>query len=216
VVELVRSLPEYRDDAARLSKAAPLRFEALARSIAAYVETLSGPGDAAFDRYSGGDRAALSESAKRGYEVFRGRGNCTSCHDARADFTDGEFHSNVLSPGISARLAELSALVIETPAAARPELIGNQPGVAALGRFVVTLNPRDIGRFRTPTLRNVALTAPYMHDGSVATLEEAVAREAYASSVRSLGPVRLTPAETKDVVEFLRSLTSSPARRGEL
>jgi cytochrome c peroxidase len=81
-------------------------------------------------------------------------------------------------------------------------------GIAELGRFAVTLKPADIGKFRTPSLRNVALTAPYMHDGSIATLDEAVELEVYYRGTEAGQPLILTPAEKDDVVEFLKSLSS--------
>ena len=84
--------------------------------------------------------------------------------------------------------------------------------IAALGRFVVTLDPHDVGAFKTPGLRNVALTGPYMHDGSVATLAEAVDLEMYARGARDDRPPILTPAERDDLVAFLRALTSDAAQ----
>jgi cytochrome c peroxidase len=85
--------------------------------------------------------------------------------------------------------------------------------IAQLGRFAVTLDPRDIGTFRTPSLRNVADTAPYMHDGSVATLEEAVDLEIYYRSTQMDRPLVLTAGEKADIVEFLRALSSPYANR---
>jgi cytochrome c peroxidase len=94
-------------------------------------------------------------------------------------------------------------------------LVATDPGIAALGRFVATLNPADIGRFKTPSLRNVALTAPYMHDGSVATLEEAVDLELYGRGATLSYPIALTLDEKHDLVEFLRSLTSAKSCRSK-
>ncbi|MBV8806028.1 MAG: hypothetical protein JO042_13300 [Sinobacteraceae bacterium] len=90
-------------------------------------------------------------------------------------------------------------------------VILTHPDIAELGRFVITLKPGDIGKFRTPSLRNVAVTAPYMHDGSVATLTEAVERELYVRNNRDGRPLILTPREKADLVEFLRALTSPAA-----
>ena len=85
--------------------------------------------------------------------------------------------------------------------------------IAELGRFLVTKAASDIGKFRTPSLRNVALTAPYMHDGSVSTLEEAVELEIYYRGVAAGRPLILTPEEKKDLVAFLHALTSTGLRR---
>jgi cytochrome c peroxidase len=98
--------------------------------------------------------------------------------------------------------------VARTPKEEINSLIGRDADVAALGRFVVTLDPADIGKFRTPTLRNIALTAPYMHDGSVATLEEVVDHELYYRGQALGRPLVLTPAEKSDLLAFLHSLTS--------
>jgi cytochrome c peroxidase len=82
--------------------------------------------------------------------------------------------------------------------------------LAELGRFAVTLDPHDLAAFKTPGLRNVALTAPYMHDGSVATLAEAVDLEVYGRGAHDTGPTILTPAERDDVVAFLQALSGQP------
>jgi cytochrome c peroxidase len=87
-------------------------------------------------------------------------------------------------------------------------LLSADAQVAALGRFNVTRKPADIGKYRTPSLRNVAVTAPYMHDGSVSTLEEAVDLEIYYRSGQIGRPIILTPQERRDLVAFLHSLTS--------
>jgi cytochrome c peroxidase len=78
-----------------------------------------------------------------------------------------------------------------------------------LGRFVVSHRPADIGAFRTPSLRNVAVTAPYMHDGSIVTLEAAVDHEIYYRGFSSGHPINLTQAERNAIVAFLESLTDA-------
>jgi cytochrome c peroxidase len=93
-------------------------------------------------------------------------------------------------------------------------LIATDANVAALGRFVVTLNPSDIGKFKTPSLRNVALTAPFMHDGSVPTLDDALDLELYRRGDSLRRPIFLTLAERRDLVEFLRALTADGAGGG--
>jgi len=95
----------------------------------------------------------------------------------------------------------------DLPAEERFARIPLDPETAALGRFLVTLNPRDIGAFRTPSLRNVAATGPYFHDGRAATLEEAVDREVYYHG--EANHLVLNPAERGDLVAFLRSLSGS-------
>jgi cytochrome c peroxidase len=129
----------------------------------------------------------ISESAKRGRELFfSDRGGCTACH-AGANFTDEQYHN--LGVGMDA---------------AEPDL----------GRFVVTKNEKDRGAFKTPTVRNVALTAPYMHDGSQKTLEEVVewyAKGGHANPWLSdkVKKLDLTEQEKKDLVEFMKALTGA-------
>jgi len=128
---------------------------------------------------------AMSESAKRGRDIFfTEKGNCTACH-VGANLADEKYHNL----GIGMDQAE-------------PDL----------GRFVVSKDPKDKGAFKTPTVRNVALTAPYMHDGSVATLEEVV--EWYdkgghpnATLSDKIKPLKLTDQEKADLVAFMRACT---------
>jgi cytochrome c peroxidase len=86
-------------------------------------------------------------------------------------------------------------------------LIANDRDISALGRFVVTLAPKDIGAFKTPSLRNVALLGPYMHDGSIALLSQAIEIELYSRTERNY-PLVLTEDERADLLGFLEALTS--------
>ena len=189
-----------------------IRIEHVLKALASFERTLVA-GDSPFDRYRyGGDPSALSVSQVRGLGLFLGRARCATCHtigNEHALLTDQEFHTigigqARIQSGLAGRATRLVRL-------SRPELdrsIMSDPDVAALGRFAVTLKPGDIGRFRTPSLRNVALTAPYMHDGSVPTLAEAVERELYYRGLESGRPLVLTPREKADLVAFLEALTS--------
>ncbi len=186
------------------------------QAIAAFERTLIA-GDSPFDRYFyAAEKDALSDSAKRGLELFQGRAACASCHiigERHATLTDNRFHS--LGVGYKQIESTLAATVTSTARlsdAALIQRIGTDAHIAELGRFVVTRRPEDIGKFKTPGLRNVALTAPYMHDGSVATLEEAVELEVYYRSLEANRPLILTPREKLDLVEFLKSLTSPEAK----
>lgn len=191
----------------------------VARAIASFERTMIA-GDSPFDRYYyKGERDALSAAAARGLEVFKGRGLCVKCHDIdekHALFTDQKFHRlSVGAAAIAERLPELTRAIVEARSrgASVDRLVLRDPAFSELGRFVVTLDPQDIGRFRTPTLRNVALTAPYMHDGSVKTLEEAVELEVYYRGTDLGRPLILTVEERSDLVEFMRALTSPHAGR---
>ena len=177
-------------------------------------------GGAPFDRYYyGGDKKALSPAAIRGFELFRGKARCDTCHIVGAKdalFTDNRFHSlGIGREHIAPQLAQLTKRVVAAAPDEMDKLIFSQPDVAALGRFVVTKKPADIGKFRTPSLRNVALTPPYMHDGSIATLEEVVEHELYYRGIAANRPLILTPQEKADLVIFLKSLTSANLPRAD-
>jgi cytochrome c peroxidase len=166
-----------------------------------------------FERFrSGHDASALNAPAQRGLVLFTGRAQCASCHlvDAReAALTDGRFHSVGVGLGdIAAELPVLVRRVVQADEAGRDRLVTRDPAIAALGRFVVNRDPASIGAFRTPDLRNVALTAPYMHDGSVPTLEEAVEREVYYRGQKNGQVIALTAGERQDLVAFLQALSS--------
>lgn len=176
VLSRIREDASYERDfgAAFSIEGGRLSMEHVRKALAAYIRSLN-ISDSAFDRFEyGADKSALSDSARRGLELFRGRAQCSSCHTigkTDAVLSDGRFHAaGVETARIAARLPELTARVVRTSGDQLDGLITTDPDVAALGRFVVTRDPRDIGAFRTPSLRNVAQTAPYMHDGGIATL----------------------------------------------
>lgn len=215
LIELVQQDPAY----VSLFKVAfdtdmqPVSEQNIAKALASYLRTLTA-GSSPFDRfYYAGDQTALSASARRGLKLFLGRAQCATCHQiggAEASFTDQKFHSlHVGMDQIEGRLPELTKRAV---AARRSNLsadstVLSDEDVSELGRFFVTLNPADIGQFRTPSLRNVALTAPYMHDGSIGSLKQAVEQEIYYRSAQNGRPIILTPEEKADLVRFLQNLT---------
>jgi cytochrome c peroxidase len=189
-----------------------IRLEHVVKALAAFQRTLVA-GDSPFDRYRyGGDPGALSDAQVRGLGLFAGRAGCTACHTIGKEdalLTDNAFHTiGIGQERAQPRLADRTMRLVRLSPSERDRSITSDPEIADLGRFAVTLKPADIGRFRTPTLRNVALTAPYMHDGSVPTLGEAVAREVYYRGLESGRPLVLTPQEKADLVAFLEALTS--------
>ena len=158
-------------------------IEDVGKAIASFQRTkLSG--NSAVDKYDvGGDEKALSESAKRGLELFRGKARCTRCHSG-FNFTDEKFHNLG---------------------------IGWDTNTVDLGRYMVTNNPEDIGAFKTPTLREIARTAPYMHDGRFKTLEEVVKFYNQGGiknphQDNTIIPLELTEQEQQDIVALLKSL----------
>ena len=162
----------------------------VSHALAGYVRTILA-GNSRYDRYLNGEGDSLTELERRGLEIFRGKGNCTDCH-LGPNLTDEKFRNT----GIAWKNGEL----------------------VDLGRFQFTEQANDRGSFKTPTLRNVADRAPYMHDGSLATLRDVADyynrggnRNPWLD--RELLPLRLTDAEKEALVAFLHTLTG-PVRDG--
>ncbi len=221
VLALLRRDPDYRRLFRQAFGIAPEQAEPghVGKAIASYERTLV-CGDSPFDRYLyGGEENALSESAKRGLRIFRRKGNCANCHEIGLNdalFTDNRFYN--LGVGFARLKPRFARFVDAYKRAARGEKI--DPAAvygprerAELGRFLVTGQVADIGKFRTPTLRNISLTGPYMHDGSQKTLADVV--EYYDRGGEpnpfldpAIYPLHLTQAEKNDLVAFLRSLAN--------
>lgn len=180
-------------------------------TLAVYVHSLSLP-ETPFDRYWHGDRSGLNPRAQLGLALFRGKAGCVECHKLDGSspaLTDHAYHrSGVGLDGITANLPTLTQGVVARSLqdSAIGDRIAAHADEAQLGRFNVTQDPADIGLFRTPSLRGVSHTAPYMHDGSVPTLEEAIDREAYYRSLQAGRPLNLSVEERLDLAEFLRAL----------
>jgi cytochrome c peroxidase len=207
-----------------------ITIDSLARAIAAFERTLVS-GDSPFDRFNSGDTAAMSSSAIRGLGLFRGKARCTICH-AFSQFggQNYQFFSDQLyhNTGVAANdpsydlLARKAVAISRVP---RPvpavDKLARSDSAASLGRFLVTGNSLDIGAFKTPSLRDVELTAPYFHDGSARTLNDVVkfyleGGKANLNRDWELHPISLTEDEQADLIEFLKSLTSSESRRKTL
>jgi cytochrome c peroxidase len=185
IVDRLNQLAQYRDAFRRLF-GAPVTPENLAQALASFERTVLS-GDSAYDQYVAGNPSALSPKAVEGMKLFEGKANCRLCHQGD-NFSDGLFHN--LGVG------------------------WNGSGFADEGRKALTGIVKDRGAFKTPTLRQVAQTAPYMHDGSLPGLEAVV--DFYARGGRSnphLDPLmqrlRLTPQEKEALVEFMHSLTGT-------
>lgn len=219
LLALIQGDPGYRTAFQSIFPGQPtITLDQVGQALASFERTMLA-GDSRFDRYHyAGESTALSEGQARGLSLFRGKAMCATCHTIDATFalfTDQKFHSlNVGLPRLAARLPQLTTQLVQSRQDGKTldQSIVDDEAVAQLGRFAVTLDPADIGRFRTPSLRNVALTAPYMHDGSVATLEDAVDLEVYYRGVESGRPLKLTAGEKADLVAFLKALSSPEAR----
>lgn len=163
-----------------------LTVDDLSRALATYVRSILS-GDSPYDRYVNGNRAALSSDQVAGLQIFRGKGNCTACH-VGPTFSDERVHNT----GVAWRDPSTSS-----------------------GQAGYFMDPgAGNGRFKTPTLREIARTAPYMHDGSVATLDDVVDlydrggnANPYLDS--ELRPLKLTQNEKQALIAFLRSLSGA-------
>lgn len=218
LVRLIRHDPGYRRAFERILGVnhRPDATDA-AHALASFERTLLA-GGSRFDRYRyGGDATALTESERRGLQLFQGRAQCAACHTIGSDgatFNDGEFHTlGIGFSKIESVLGRTATKVVAADPNQLDKMIISDADVAELGRFNVTKDPADIGKFKTPSLRNVALIGPYMHDGSVKNLEDAVEMEVYYRGVEARHPMIMTPSERADIVAFLRSLTSPYATR---
>ena len=200
----------------------PPSVESIGQALASYQRTLLAA-NSPFDRwYYGKQPDALSSEAQAGFHLFTGKARCVVCHTItgqHALFTDQAFHNTGLGWYNSMRRVT-SAIPIRVQLApgvfteVAPEIIASvgEPLPADVGRYEVTLAPADRWQYRTPTLRNVALTAPYMHDGSLSTLTEVV--QFYNRGGIShflldptIQPLHLTDTEIKALVAFLEHLT---------
>ena len=183
-------------------------------AIASYERTLIS-GNSRFDKYHfDRQKTALSFSEARGLRIFRRKANCANCHEISWDnalFTDNRFYN--IGIGFDELRITLPSFLIQAKANVS-EAIHNLNTVQKeqLGRFIVTHKPKDIGAYKTPTLRNISLTAPYMHDGSLKTLRDVV--EYYDKGGKpnaylnpAIFPLHLTAQEKEDLIAFLGTLT---------
>ena len=221
VIERIQSLDDYAERFAEAFDRGP-DMHTIGMAIASYERVLVS-GNSPFDRwYYGGEPDALSPSAKRGFEVFGGKGRCIVCHTVTREFalfSDGQFHNTGI--GYLATMGPIDRQLDVPLAPGRTERIesdlAHTTGTVQfrdLGRYEVTGRPDDRWKYRTPALRNVALTAPYMHDGSLPTLREVVLfynRGGVPNEVLDplIGPLGLNDDEIDDLLEFLMSLTGS-------
>ncbi|MCS6290639.1 MAG: c-type cytochrome [Nitrospira sp.] len=164
-----------------------VNLQGIAEAIAAYERTVLST-NSTFDKYVLGDQKAMDAAAVRGLTLFKGKARCILCHNG-PNFTDNQFH-NLGVPQVG-------------------------PMKEDLGRFVVSRAEKDRGAFKTPTLRSIIETAPYMHDGAFKTLEEVVEfLDQGGGSNPNLSPLvkplNLTADEKSDLVAFLKALTGEP------
>ncbi len=227
ILQIVRTDPEYVDAFKTVFNKTgdQITLREVNLAIASFERTIVA-GNSPFDRwYFAGDNEAISPEAKRGFEVFVGQGRCVSCHvieQTQALFTDNRFHN--IGVGIN-RIQDNVPELAEAFLKAKAEGIDVDIAVltdkktSELGRFAITNQVDELGAFKTPTLRNIAVTGPYMHDGSQKTLKETVVHYNNGGVTQKDDPVNdflsggirpldLSDQQVDDLVAFMESLTS--------
>lgn len=227
ILEIVRSDPQYIDlfEQAFGKTGKQVTMKQVKQAIATFERTIIS-GNSPFDRYYfANDNKAMSEAAVRGFKVFLEQGRCVSCHtisQTHALFSDSRFHNlGVGFERINNDVKELSSAYQEAMKKGLNvdvEVLTNK-NVSELGRFAVTTEFRGMGSFKTPTLRNIAKTAPYMHDGSLETLRDVVTFYNNGGRVKEtdpffdfqsggIRPLDLSEEQIDDLVAFMEALTS--------
>ena len=227
ILKIVRSDPAYVKAFEQVfgKKGAQVTMKEVQQAIAAFERTKVS-GNSAFDRYFyGGESGALTDAQKRGFDLYVNKGRCVSCHrieQTQALFTDNRFHN--VGVGINDIQKDVPALAGEflqakaTLAQVDVKVLGDKR-TSELGRFAVTRDFEGLGAFKTPTLRNAAVTSPYMHDGSLKTLKDVVVHYNNGGVTKEgdpvndflsggIRPLNLTEPEIDDIVSFMEALTS--------
>ena len=227
ILKIVRSDAEYKKAFQQVfSKSGKaITMKEVTQAIAAFERTQIA-GNSPFDRYYfKGETAALNDAQKRGFDLYVNKGRCVSCHvieQTQAIFTDNRFHN--VGVGINDIQKDVPTLAGEflkakaTLAEVDIKVLGDKR-TSELGRFAVTRTLDDLGSFKTPTLRNVAATAPYMHDGSLKTLRDVIVHYNNGGVTKEgdpvndflsggIRPLNLTEQEIDDLVAFMEALTS--------
>jgi len=181
MIRTLNDIPGYVKLFEEVFGTTPITIDQVAQAIAAFERTVVTT-DSPFDRYVRGEETALTPLEEKGLEIFNGKGHCTACHWG-GNFSDGRFHN----------------VGVKHSGSGKPDG----------GRFDVTKDPVDQGAFKTPTMRDVALRAPYLHDGSEKTLKDVVlfynrAGDQAVNLDRMIVPLGLTEKEIEAVVAFLK------------
>jgi cytochrome c peroxidase len=178
--------------------------------------------DSPFDHFIAGDKNAIDDSAKRGWELFNNQARCNKCHaltETTRDVTnliDNDFHNigiGIIRHNVVA-LARQAEQLIKTGDTAAIDRAAIQSDMSALGRFLITKQEKDIASFKTPNIRNVLVTGPYFHDGSQETLWDVIDHYNKGDGLQNpyldqdVQPLALTESDIDDLVAFMASLTS--------
>ena len=217
VVNKVGKLPSYEEQF-RQTFGEGVSVATLGKALASYERTLLSA-NSPFDRwYFGKDQNAVSQEVKVGFKIFSGKGQCNTCHTVTKDaslFTDQGFHNTgvahlQLIPENTVNVDLGGGLTVTMPRTQVNEVL--TPPEQDRGRYEITHDPTDLWRYKTPSLRNVVLTAPYMHNGALLTLEEVIDYYDQGGTKSEgqdpkIAPLHLSKEEKRALVAYLRSLT---------
>jgi cytochrome c peroxidase len=208
--EEIRAVPEYVTAFTEVFGDGDVTRERIAMAIAAFERTIISR-DAPLDRYLKGDANALSPEAAKGYELFKGKGKCSECHFG-VNLADDKFHALQIPENpehlTDPRIAATRRFVAKVYHFEEFRTLAEDPG-----RYLITKDRQDWKAFRTPTLREIASTAPYMHNGIYPTLDEVIEfiNNGGGPGNIVLKPLQLTPAEKEQLKAFLvEGLTGAP------
>jgi cytochrome c peroxidase len=227
ILKIVRSDPEYVKAFERVfgKKGTQVTMKEVQQAIGAFERTQVA-GNSPFDRYFyGGDAKALTDAQKRGFDLYVNKGRCVSCHvieQTQALFTDNRFHNvGVGINDVQKDVPDLAGAFLQAKAtlAEVDVKILSDKRTSELGRFAISRDLEGLGAFKTPTLRNVAVTPPYMHDGSLATLKDVMTHYNNGGVTKEgdpvndflsggIRPLNLTEPEIDDLISFMEALTS--------
>lgn len=221
VVDKIKSFADY-DDLFEQSFDKPVNMLMIGQAIASYERSLNSA-NSPFDQwYFGKQKKAVNSAVKKGFKLFTGKAGCSACHSIDKNyalFSDNQLHNTGLgyqqSMGIFAKTQKIQIspdVYIEVDSEHLASITEEKE--SDLGQYEITQNPQDRWKYKTPSLRNISLTAPYMHNGSLSTLEDVVnfynqggvSNENLDGLIKPLG---LTEKEIANLVEFLKALTGS-------
>ncbi len=211
LIERMRQVPEY-EAMFRAAMGGEPTYGRILNALAAFVQTVASR-PAPLDRHLRGEAGALSPQAADGLKLFQGKAGCIQCHDG-ALLSDQKFHALGVPENAAVYAEPLRHITFRRymKTLGVPDYDNLREDV---GLFGVTKDPADRGKFRTASLREVALTAPYMHNGSLPSLEDVVAfynrgGGAHPNKSSLLKPLGLSDVESRALVDFLRSLGGEP------
>jgi cytochrome c peroxidase len=210
VQERLKQIPEYVALwEAAFGKGSDPYSPRMFNAIGAFIQSIESK-NAPFDKFAKGDASALSAQARLGFDVFNGKGQCVQCHNGPVG-SDGKFHRLGVPehPDVLGNPLRTITMLRHYSTSGMPNYMAARTDV---GHYAISKDPKDTGKFQTPPLRELRVTAPYMHNGVFKTLDEVV--DFYdrggGGKGTDLKPLGLNPAEKQALVAFLLSLSGDP------